>query len=115
MVNGRSVNEGQLEIFLDGGWGTVCGISWGLQEATVACREMGFPNATAVNLGKLLRNETATILKYDVVCTGLENDLQSCRRVETEIDVCTDEFDVGLVCAPKGKFLLLQLETAVYI
>ena len=105
LVGGRSATEGQLEVFLDGEWGTVCGNSWGLQEATVACREMGFPNATAVNHGMRFRNVTGTIHQYDVNCTGIENGLLSCQRIETVEGECTGTHGEGVVllCAPRGN------------
>ena len=37
---------GRLEIFMKGVWGTVCDIRFGLTEANVACRQLGFSSAT---------------------------------------------------------------------
>ncbi len=34
--------SGRLEIFLRGEWGTVCDDRFGLMEANVACRQLGF-------------------------------------------------------------------------
>ena len=71
----------------------------------MACREMGFPNATAVNHSMRFRNVTGTIHQYDVNCTGIENGLPSCQRIETVEGECTGTHGEGVVllCAPRGN------------
>ena len=66
---------------------------------------MGFPNATAVNHGMRFRNVTGTIHQYDVNCTGIENGLPSCQRIETVEGECTGTHGEGVVllCAPRGN------------
>ena len=43
LVGGITANEGRVEICLNNGWGTVCDNSWGRAEATVVCRQLGYP------------------------------------------------------------------------
>ena len=47
VVNGTlaSENEGTVEIFYNGTWGSVCDDYWGFEEARVVCKMLGFHDA----------------------------------------------------------------------
>ena len=47
LADGRTENEGRVEICLNEQWGTVCsnwlwGFYWSFEEARVTCRQLGF-------------------------------------------------------------------------
>ena len=44
-MNGGVPSEGRVEVFHSNHWGTVCGDYWGLEEAVVVCRQLGYPTA----------------------------------------------------------------------
>lgn len=48
LVGGEFPSEGRLEICYRGHWGTVCDDEFGSQEASLVCRELGFPSEGAL-------------------------------------------------------------------
>ena len=42
LVGGNIPNEGRVEICMNNVWGTVCDDTWGSDDATVVCRQLGY-------------------------------------------------------------------------
>ncbi|XP_038072278.1 uncharacterized protein LOC119740886 isoform X2 [Patiria miniata] len=103
LADGRTYNEGRLEIFLNGEWGTVCDDSWGLDDAQVACRQLGFPNASMATRGGTYGSGMGPIHLRNVTCTGLEDSVESCPYSRDEMHRCNHTQDVGIVCSPSVR------------
>ncbi|EDV27499.1 uncharacterized protein TRIADDRAFT_53245 [Trichoplax adhaerens] len=99
LVSGGN-SYGRVEIYYNNRWATVCGDHFGLAEAHVVCRQLGFLGASAVqNYGA----EYGTIYLDDVNCTGVEPSLASCQHRGWGIHNCHHSADVGVNCTNNGS------------
>ncbi|GFO00935.1 neurotrypsin [Plakobranchus ocellatus] len=78
-------NWGVVEVYRAGTWGHVCDDRWDLQDATVACRQLGFlrgaKSASANTSLSLSERASGIILMDEVRCLGTEPALQQCRYI----------------------------------
>ena len=126
LVGGRSSNEGRVEICINALWGTVCQRYWDNNDATVVCRQLGFPvgvsgsgigNKTTcfLNLHSLscyLFLVTSALYGYQhnfgqgtgpvfldgLRCTGTESSLLSCSHWGIMFNWCGHYADAGVIC-----------------
>lgn len=42
LSDGRHSHEGRVEVWYEGKWGNICGYQWGMENADVVCRQLGF-------------------------------------------------------------------------
>ncbi|XP_025103139.1 deleted in malignant brain tumors 1 protein-like [Pomacea canaliculata] len=91
-------NGGRLELFHNGEWNSVCGDGFGIQEARVACRMLGFNSsalvaATTDEYG----SGVGRIILDGVRCTGTEKSLLECNHKPLYQPECED-FQAGVIC-----------------
>jgi len=91
------------------GWGTICDQGFSMEDASVACQQLGYRNAgwfsnyykiSNGNWASKLQVETGSKLKIhysQVECTGDETDFASCRMLAPECE-CTHDRDVIMFC-----------------
>ena len=68
MVGGRFPNEGRLEFCYGGVWGTVCRDQWGLADANVACRQLGFIDFGELQTLKVKCVPQARFIQFHISC-----------------------------------------------
>jgi hypothetical protein len=99
IVDGANADEGRLELFWQDQWGTVCDDRWDINDATVACRQMGYSGADAALFTFNVVDGSGPILLDDVQCTGTENLLLDCvHREPVGSHNCSHFEDAGVRC-----------------
>ncbi|XP_071948679.1 scavenger receptor cysteine-rich domain-containing protein DMBT1-like [Antedon mediterranea] len=106
LVDGTSENQGRIEIFHDGEWGTVCDDNFSLEDGAVVCRQLGYPGVLGVFTQAFFGAGEGLILLDDVFCSGLEYRLDECQFPGWGVHDCSRLEDVGVECepAPDGYF-----------
>ncbi|EDO31055.1 predicted protein, partial [Nematostella vectensis] len=101
LVDGPVPFAGRVELNFKGrGWGTVCddGQQWGMNEANVICKSLGYPGAVASSSRARYGPGNGTIWLSNVTCTSAESSLQSCSHSGWGTTSCDHATDVGVSC-----------------
>nr|XP_054763722.1 deleted in malignant brain tumors 1 protein-like [Lytechinus pictus] len=102
LVDGDSPLNGRVEVLWDGEWGTVCDDDWGIQDAQVVCRELGYTDAAQAARGSVYPQGTGPIILDNVRCTGTESSLLRCPNNGIKVHNCGHSEDAGVVCVDDG-------------
>ncbi|XP_071498165.1 scavenger receptor cysteine-rich domain-containing protein DMBT1-like [Diadema antillarum] len=100
LVGGSTSYEGRVEVLWEGSWRTVCDDSWGLVDAQVVCRELGFSGAVNYRAGAYFGQGTGSILLDNVACSGGESSLLLCGHNGIGVHNCGHSEDAGVECTP---------------
>ncbi|XP_029945291.1 galectin-3-binding protein B-like isoform X2 [Salarias fasciatus] len=97
------VSEGRVEVYHEGRWGTVCDDNFDMAEAQVVCRQLNFPGAKSVIIGRQYQQvsppETpGPIWLDDINCKGTEKHLVNCEFKSWGETDCSHKEDVGVLC-----------------
>ena len=75
LVGGSSSNEGRVEVYYNGEWGSVCGDVWDDTDAGVVCRELGLGSS---GRSAYFGSNGNPVLLGDVVCSDNDMVLARC-------------------------------------
>ncbi|XP_033760130.1 neurotrypsin-like [Pecten maximus] len=106
LVNGATENEGRLEIYHSGEWGTVCDDEWQRyrkRNAAVVCKQLGYSGSGQWNGSAPYGGGDGPIWMDDVVCDQKSTSLQDCKFSGWGRHNCGHDEDVGVVCYPLGS------------
>jgi len=95
--NGATANQGRLEVYHAGEWGTVCDDSFDSSDAQVVCRQLGFSSGVAVTSSNFGQG-SGRIWLDEVACAGTEDRLEECGHNTWGEHDCSHSEDVGVIC-----------------
>ncbi|CAH6901793.1 Cd5l [Phodopus roborovskii] len=101
LVGGDSPCSGRLEVLHKGTWGSVCDDGWGEKEDQVVCKQLGCGMSlfASFKARKSYGPGAGRIWLDDVVCSGEEQSLESCRHRLWGYHDCTHKEDVAVICS----------------
>ncbi|XP_030839695.1 galectin-3-binding protein-like [Strongylocentrotus purpuratus] len=99
LVDGDTPNEGRVEYFRSGAltWASACGDGIGSAEASVVCRQLGYPGTNNF-LAQWPFGDGTTVAQDRLDCDGNEENLADCSLVSTTF--CTNKG--GVICYESG-------------
>ena len=96
-------DEGRLEIFYDGQWGTICNNGWDMNNTRVACHQLGYRYGVRVLQSWQVEQGPFRIWLDDLACTGSEDSLAMCPHKGWGSHTCHFFQNVGIECSSTGK------------
>ena len=92
-------NDGRVEVYYNGRWGTVCNDNWGMDDANVLCRQLGFPGASYYLTAVAYGQGSDPIWIDEINCQGGEASLLDCSHRGWGTHNCHHDEDVSVVCS----------------
>jgi hypothetical protein len=96
-VDGKTPNEGRVEVRHNGKWGTICNWLWNIHEAYVVCHMLNYPKAVTARTA-IIKGSGPILLKR-LSCYGYEASIDQCRHWGWGYKYdCDHSEDAGVVC-----------------
>ena len=93
-----AANEGRVEVYHNGEWGTVCDDMWDITDANVVCQQLNYSGATSAPKAAFFGAGSGPIHYDNVRCAGNETRLADCSHNGIGVHNCGHSEDAGVVC-----------------
>ena len=108
LSGGHNRCVGRVEYYDKGQWGTVCGGSWDMNDATVLCRQLDCGLSYKITTMAEYGSSTGQTWTELIECSGLESTLAQCQRSMFIDENCNSTTIAGVVCTGKKIYQKLQ-------
>nr|AJT35020.1 sperm-activating peptide receptor [Diadema mexicanum]AJT35021.1 sperm-activating peptide receptor [Diadema mexicanum] len=104
LANGDSPNEGTVEVFWSGVWGSVCKQEFEKVDGNVVCRQLGFIRGVESFGADMFPQGVGPIIVDDLTCDGTETHIIQCGLPNGPFGHnCIKSYDMGVVCKPNRE------------
>ena len=101
MTGGSTIYEGQVEVFINRQWGTVCSDGIGTNEAETLCQSLGFgPFKSIINDTTFGESTDIFVVISDLMCSEYNDHFMKCTYNQSP-PVCSPFRNLGLKCYRK--------------
>ena len=98
LVSGESLNEGRVEVYYGGQWGTVCDDSWHTVDADVVCKQLGFESAEQIFYKAQYGEGSGPIWIDQISCPDGVRSVLNCSHNGWGSHDCKHAEDAGVRC-----------------
>lgn len=91
----------------NGEWGTVCDDGWDINDAHVACKQLGFSSASGGYGNAIYGQGYGRIWMDDVGCHGYESSLSDCQHSGFGSHNCAHSEDASVICRSMFSYRFL--------
>ena len=101
-----------MEIRYDGEWGTICDTGWGVRDAQVTCRQLGYSHATDALHNAHFGEGSGPVHIALVRCRGNESELAFCPKLPlSRFQYCNHGDDASVRCSSKYMYINTFVES----
>lgn len=104
LVGGSAPYEGNVEVCFNGRWGNICHDSWGITDAQVVCKLLGYDSEPVLPTRSAFFGQVTDNLIFldEVQCIGNETSILQCPSVNPGDHDCSHFLDAGVICSGKS-------------
>lgn len=109
LVNGPHPCSGRVEFYNNGQWGTICGESWDLSDASVVCKQLDCGRAHKISTMTEYGLGSGHTYTHRLECNGRESTLSQCSQRPIEPQTCNATSVAGVACTGMMKDLYYKI------
>ncbi|XP_019849174.1 PREDICTED: deleted in malignant brain tumors 1 protein-like isoform X2 [Amphimedon queenslandica] len=99
LTSGNYTNEGLIEVYCNGAWGTVCDNTFSATAARIVCRQLGYNSYYRYNTLPIVGDTPQSIWYNSLSCSSSDTCLSSCQSCPSSSSTtCVHAEDVTIVC-----------------